>query len=145
MTDVVIWIHLAATLFLTGLIWVIQVVHYPLLDRGGGDGFVELHRRHSRRISLVVIPPMLVELATASWLVARPPTGTPAELPWIGLVLLGVVWLSTFALQVPEHSRLSGGFDRAAHRRLVRGNWIRTIAWSLRAAVALAIALTATV
>jgi hypothetical protein len=143
MTDIVIWIHLAATLFLTGLIWVIQIVHYPLLDQGGVDGFAGFHRRHTRRISLVVIPPMLVELATACWLALENPEAVPVALPRIGLVLLGIVWLSTFALQVPEHNRLSRGFDRAAHRRLVTGNWIRTIAWSLRAAVALAIALAA--
>ena len=144
MVDGVIWIHLAATLFLTGLIWVIQIVHYPLLDRSAGESFPTLHRDHTRRITLVVVPPMLVELATACWLVARPPAGTPAALPLIGLVLLGVVWLSTFALQVPEHKRLADGFDHAAHRRLVQSNWIRTSAWSLRAAVALAIAVTAT-
>ncbi len=143
MTGIVVWTHLAATIFLTGLIWVIQVVHYPLLGHGAGDGFVELHRRHTRRISLVVVPPMLVELATAIWLVARPPSAVPTALPWIGLSLLGVVWLSTFALQVPEHNKLKTGFDQGAHQRLVRSNWIRTAAWSLRAAVALAVSMTA--
>ena len=144
MTEIAIWTHLAATIFLTGLIWVIQVVHYPLLGYGAGEEFVELHRRHTRRISAVVVPPMLVELATAIWLVVRSPSVVPTALPWIGLSLLGVVWLSTFALQVPEHKRLTAGFDPGAHQRLVRSNWIRTVAWSLRAAVALAISFTAT-
>jgi hypothetical protein len=34
------------------------------------------------------------------------------------------------------HRRLEQGFDLAAHRQLVRGNWIRTIAWSLRGLLA---------
>jgi hypothetical protein len=55
-----------------------------------------------------------------------------------------VVWLSTFARQVPQHARLSSGFEAAAHQRLVRGNGIRTAAWSFRAAVALSIAIMAT-
>jgi hypothetical protein len=34
------------------------------------------------------------------------------------------------------HHRLERGFDPAAYRQLVRGNWIRTIAWSLRGLLA---------
>jgi uncharacterized membrane protein len=143
-TELVVLVHLASTLYLTGLIWVIQLVHYPLMDRVPASRFDEFHAQHTRRISLVVIPPMLVELATAGWLAWQPPGRAPAGLTWIGLALLAVVWLSTFALQVPQHTRLSRGFEAAAHRRLVRGNWIRTAAWSLRAAVALAIAIMAT-
>ena len=143
-TTTLIWAHLAATLYLTGLIWVIQVVHYPLMDRVPGDGFIAFHTEHARRIGVVVIVPMLVELITAlALLVIRPP-GVPVALLVAGVVLVGAAWLSTFALQVPLHRRLSEGFDPAAHRALVRGNWIRTAAWTLRAAVAIAVAVTAT-
>ena len=31
-------LHAAATLFMTGLIWFVQVVHYPLFARVGEDG-----------------------------------------------------------------------------------------------------------
>jgi hypothetical protein len=143
-TTTIIWAHLAATLYLTGLIWVIQVVHYPLMDRVPADGFTAFHAEHARRIGVVVIVPMLVELITAlALLVIRPP-GVPAALLVAGVVLVGTVWLSTFALQVPLHRQLSEGFNLAAHRALVHGNWIRTAAWTLRAAVAIAVAVTAT-
>ena len=59
---------------------------------------------------------------------------------WAGLALLAVIWLSTALVQVPLHRRLQGGFDAAAHRRLVRTNWLRTAAWTLRAALALRLA-----
>lgn len=140
MGPIVVWAQLAATLYLAGLIWCIQVVHYPLMDRVGVEHFAGFHRRHSTRISLIVVPPMLVELATALLLVVSVPAGVPRLLPALGLALLGLVWVSTFAIQVPLHTRLARGFDAAAHRRLVRSNWLRTVAWSLRAAVALAIA-----
>lgn len=136
----VVGAHLAATLYLAGLIWCIQVVHYPLMDRVGIEGFAEFHRQHSRRISAIVILPMVVELATAVLLVAFVPKGVPRTVPALGLALLGLVWLSTFAVQVPLHGRLARGFDATTHRRLVRSNWLRTVAWSLRAVVALAIA-----
>jgi len=34
------------------------------------------------------------------------------------------------------HTKLSSGFDADSWRFLVRSNWIRTLAWSLRAALA---------
>ncbi len=34
--------HVGATLFMVGLIWFVQVVHYPLFGHVGGEGFVLL-------------------------------------------------------------------------------------------------------
>jgi hypothetical protein len=34
------------------------------------------------------------------------------------------------------HARLVNGFDPAAHAWLVNGNWIRTVAWTARLAIA---------
>jgi hypothetical protein len=42
-------------------------------------------------------------------------------------------------LQVPCHRTLERGFDPAVARRLVATNWIRTVCWSLRLLVALAL------
>jgi hypothetical protein len=142
-TTLVIWAHLAATLYLTGLIWVIQVLHYPLMDRVPGDGFVAFHTEHARRISVLVVVPMVVELTTAIALLVIRPQGVSVALLIAGAVLVGVVWLSTFGLQVPLHRRLSQGFNPAAHRALLRSNWIRTVAWTLRGVIAIAIAVTA--
>ena len=33
---------------------------------------------------------------------------------------------------------MNQGFDAAVHRRLVRTNWIRTVGWTLRGALAVA-------
>jgi hypothetical protein len=140
---VAVWAHLAATLYLCGLIWVIQLVHYPLMSRISGDAFVAYHAEHTRRISAVVVAPMVVELATALVLLLNRPPGVPLALMVAGAVLVAVVWMSTFVLQVPQHRILARGFDLAAHRRLVQSNWIRTVAWTLRSPIAVAIAIAA--
>ena len=57
---------------------------------------------------------------------------------WTGLTLVAVLWISTGLLQVPLHQTLGGGFDAVAHQRLVATNWIRTVAWGLRATLVLA-------
>ena len=127
-----------ATVFMTGLGWYVQIVHYPLFARVGAAGFADYHARHSALTTQVVAVPMLAELATAAWLVMQPPPGIPRAWTWLGLGLVGAVWASTMFLQIPEHGILSQGYDAAAWRRLVAGNWVRTIAWSVRAVLVLA-------
>jgi hypothetical protein len=141
MSGLVVWLHLVATVFLGGLIWVIQVVHYPLMDQVADDRFREFHARHTRLISWVVVPPMAIELATAGLLIWSCPPGVSPTLPAAGAALLAVVWLSTFGLQMPSHHRLGTGWDPGVHRRLVCTNWIRTWAWTLRSAIAVMIAI----
>jgi hypothetical protein len=126
-----------ATLAMTGLIWFVQVVHYPLLGRVGPAGYTAYQREHQRRTTLVVAPIMLLEAATAALLLWQCPGGIHSALPWLGVALLLIIWLSTAFLQVPAHRRLESGFDAAAHRRLVVTNWLRTTAWTARGGLVL--------
>jgi hypothetical protein len=128
-------VHLAMTAAMGGLIWFVQIVHYPLFASVGDDSFQGWHARHTARTSLVVGPLMLGELLCALWLAVRPPYAGP--LAWIGLALLAIIWASTGLVQVPLHGRLAEPRDRAAdQKRLVATNWIRTIAWTLRVVIA---------
>jgi hypothetical protein len=129
--------HAAATLFMVGVIWFVQVVHYPLFARVGRPGFATYSGSHSRLTGLVVGPPMLVEAATAVVLVVWTPPGTSVPLIWTGLVLVAGIWVSTALLQSPRHTTLGRGFDPSAHQFLVRFNWLRTVLWSLRGLVVL--------
>jgi hypothetical protein len=129
--------HAAATWILLGVILVVQIVHYPLFRWVGADTFAAYQAQHMTRITWIVLPAMSVELATAVGLVAWRPPLLPAWQVWTGLALVGVIWISTALLQVPFHRTLTDGFDAHAHRRLVQTNWIRTAAWTLRAALAL--------
>lgn len=126
----------AAAWFLTGLIWIVQVVHYPLFASVGREGFASYESAHARLITLVVGPAMLLELAAALALAFVRPATAPAWAAWTGLGLVAAIWLSTFLVQVPLHGTLSGGFDAEAHARLVATNWFRTAAWTLRALLA---------
>lgn len=130
-------IHTASTLCLVGLIWTIQLVHYPLFEQVGSDTYTAYQAAHQWRITLLVLPLMLAELVTAGLLVLNPPRDVRAVVAWLGLILVGVIWLSTFFLQMPQHATLGKGFDAQAHHLLVNSNWIRTIAWSLRGLIAL--------
>lgn len=129
-------LHLFATIFMTGLIWLVQIVHYPLMDGVGIDLFTSYEARHTQTISFVVLPMMLIELGTAILLLLNPSV-FPLKWLWIGFILLLLIWLSTFFIQVPLHQQLSANFDVAAHRKLVNSNWIRTFLWTLRSGILL--------
>lgn len=123
--------HFAVTCALVGLIWTIQIVQYPLFDRVGRDAFPVWHAAYTSAITRVVAPLMLVELAGALWLLGVEDHREPAFLA--SLAPLALVWIATAFVQVPLHGRLARGLDPASHCRLVRSNWLRTLAWTARA------------
>lgn len=129
----ILWLtHLAATLFLVGLIWVVQVVHYPLFAQVGDEQFHGYWRGHTRLITWLVAPSMLAEAGTAVLLFAARPPGLSLLVLVIAFGLLVLNWLSTWLVQIPCHERLGRRFDPATLRRLVLTNWVRTAAWTLR-------------
>ena len=127
----------ASTFALAGLIWTIQLVHYPAFRYVAEPQFVDFETFHQRQISWVVVPLMLVELLSTVALLAWCPSGLPLRFAIVGALLVLAIWVCTFAVQVPLHNRLAQGFDRAAIDALVHTNWIRTILWTLRAGLLL--------
>lgn len=125
-------LNLAATWYMVGLIWMVQVVHYPLFDRVGEPQFARYESEHARRITPIVGLPMLLELATAAALAFQTLPGFPRWVAISGLVLVLTIWLSTALIQVPCHAKLEQGFDAETHNWLVTSNWIRTLLWSVR-------------
>jgi len=137
---VVVVIHLVSTLVLVGIIWTVQLVHYPLMAQVGRDDFVAYEAAHSPRMAAVVMLPWLAEGITTAWLlVERPPT-VGAGLVWSGAVAALIPVLVTLVWSVPAHSRLAAGLDLVVHARLVRTNWLRTAGWSAHAVIAAGIA-----
>ncbi len=129
----------AATWAMVGLIWVIQLVHYPMLVGWTTASPVEAASFHQRRISFVVGPLMAVEGITALALLVDRPEMMSAGAAWVAAALLGVALGSTALIQVPLHSRLIAGTDEEAADRLCSTNWIRTAAWTLRGLVLAAV------
>ncbi len=128
--------HLVATAAMAGLIWFIQIVHYPLFAAVGSEGFAAYETSHQRLTSYVVGPFMAVEGVSALALAVTDVGQVGWPLVLIGWFLLAVIHASTIFLQVPAHTRLSGGFDSLVLSRLVATNWIRTIGWTARAILA---------
>ena len=129
--------NVAATLMLTGLIWFVQVVHYPLFARVGLERFAAYEAAHVRATGRVVGLPMIVEAITSAVLAGWPPAPELALVYRLGLLLVVLIWVSTVVVQVPKHEALGAAFDPKVHGGLVRTNWIRTAAWSARGVLVL--------
>lgn len=133
MSQTVVLAHAASTWFLTGLIWTIQVVHYPLFAAVGEDRFVAYEAAHSARITWIIAIPWAVQGLTTAALLFDPPAGVGRGLVLALAVLAAIPVIVTIALSVPAHTILGGGFDAVAHGRLTGTNWLRTAAWTAHA------------
>jgi hypothetical protein len=142
-STVLVMAHLVSVLVLVGVIWTVQVVHYPLMALVGEDRFRAYEAAHAPRMAAVVMLPWVIQGITTVGLLLSPPAGVPDRLVLAAAVTAAVPVLVTVVASVPAHAHLSLGFDAAAHRRLVRTNWLRTAAWTAHAPIAVAILLTA--
>ena len=70
MNETIFALHMFSTLAMVGLIWFVQVVHYPLFSSVGQSPFPEYERLHQKRTTLVVAPLMLIEALTATLILA---------------------------------------------------------------------------
>jgi len=132
-------LHGAATWFMTGLIWFVQVVHYPLYDRIGAESFVAYERLHCSLTTIVVAPVMILELLTAVLLIFQRPRCLLLPEALLNLALLALIWLSTLFIADQLHGSLAGQFSKETHQALVGWNWLRTAAWSMRAVLLAAV------
>ena len=121
-----------------GVIWVMQVVHYPLMRFVSGEQFARFETAHRVRISWVVGPLMLIEGVCVLAFLFAPPAGLAWWLPWVGAGVEAIAIGTTAFVSAPLHEQLNANFDEATLHRLVATNWIRTVAWTARAAVAIA-------
>jgi hypothetical protein len=123
------------TLFMTGVIWFVQVVHYPLFNQVGTAAFAGYEASHCRLTTYVVAPAMIIEAFAALLFIGSHPSAVNDGEAWIGAFLVFAIWVSTALFSVPFHNELSGGFAMTAYDSLCRLNWIRTAAWTARSAL----------
>jgi hypothetical protein len=122
-------LHLLSTAVMVGVIWIVQLTHYPTFRFIDSAKFKPLVTFHCRSINFIVLPSMLLEASTGALLLF---SGERSTLFLISLFILLVIWASTFLIQVPLHERLKMGADYVVIEELISSNWIRTVGWSVR-------------
>lgn len=131
MIQTVLVINLFSSFFLCGLIWTIQIVHYPMFLRLDKDNFTSHIAFYGHRISFIVAPMMVAELVTSAILIFTSPTYFFFHVS--GFIAVSLIWGITFFVQVPLHNHLAIIRDKQTIHTLIRSNILRTIFWSIKA------------
>ena len=133
MLEHIFWINLFCTLYMTGLIWMVQLVHYPSFAILSSDNWPKYHDHHTNSIDKIVIPVMSLELATSGALLWF--SDSFFSLESIGFYIVVSIWISTGLFSVPTHYKMTDSNSQELVNRLVHTNWIRTILWSSKAVI----------
>ena len=126
----VLLVHLTFTSIMTGVIWVIQIVHYPSFHFIEKELYTAFQKFHINKISIIVIPIMLAELITGMMLFLDKSSKSPFLI--ISFVILVLIWLITGVFFSKAHNELMTGYQELVVNQLVVMNWIRTLLWTLR-------------
>ncbi len=118
-----------------GVIWLCQIVIYPLFAKVGAADYIIYHGFYTRRIPLPVIIP-----GFASFLLPIPLALFGPSVPvWMGAANIGaglVGLLVTVLLEIPRHRQLEkGGKNDVTIAELIRYNWPRTLSISSQSVV----------
>ncbi len=124
-------IHITFSLYLFGLIWFVQIVHYPIFLFLNYDSEHNPFIFHQARANVVVLPAMALELVSVVVLMFVPYPNYIIVTTLLVFTLL--IWLATFTMQMPCHKVLRSDKDEKAIRRLILTNWLRTGLWTLKA------------
>ena len=121
-----LFVHLLSTAVMFGIVWFVQIIHYPLFAVVEEKNFSLFEKEHVRLTKFLIMPAMLLELGTGI-LLPFLASSELLDLYWFNLLLLLGIWVSTFLIQVPLHSTLTAVKDNRVIRRLVQSNWIMDI------------------
>jgi hypothetical protein len=125
--------HMGLCFFMTGLIWTIQVVHYPTFRYVDSIKFTDFSLFHGKSITPITALPMILEFVTGALLLFY----FRSALTALNFAFIILIWMSTFFLSVPIHNQLAVARDEALIEKLILTNWPRTILWTLRSGLLL--------
>ncbi len=110
------------------LIWIVQRIVYPSFLYYNNKDLIVWHKKYTSRFSFIVIPLMLGQLGISLYQINT----VINSYTIVNLILIILVWLSTFLQFVPIHMRISNGIiNDNTLNILVKNNWIRTVLWTL--------------
>ena len=136
-TNQLLIIHAVASIWMTSLIWVIQLVHYPFFQYVDQQQQRKAANFHTSRIVWCVLPAMIIELITLCLYMIN-----SSQINWLEFTMCGLliaIWATTFLIQVPQHQAMSIGYNKTLINQLVNKNWSRTICWTLKTIIVILI------
>ncbi len=110
------------------LIWIVQRIIYPSFLHYSTNNLMVWHRKYTLRIGFIVMPLMVGQLGLSIVQVLS----THSIYSIGSLIVVLMVWLSTFLQFVPIHRNISKGMvSEGMLSSLVTKNWFRTLLWTV--------------
>lgn len=129
MFDDFLMMHITSTSIMVGVIWVIQLVHYPSFKYVNESDYIIFQKYHMSNISYIVFPVMFTELITAILILFF---GEESLFFMLSLICLFLIWVITGVLFTKFHNILQKGKDLKMIEKMIKANWMRTLLWTLR-------------
>ena len=129
MFDDPLMIHIISTSIMVGVIWVIQLVHYPSFKYVNESDYIIFQKYHMSNISYIVFPVMFTELITALIILFF---GEKSLFFVLSLICLFLIWVITGVLFTKYHNILKEGKDLMIIDKMIKANWIRALLWTMR-------------
>lgn len=127
-------LHAAITFAMTGIIWFVHLIHYPVMNAltWQREVFEKIHWQKTMKIAVIML---ILELGTGIVFVLFHPVNIPSSLPISGLWLIVLIWITTWWLCVPSHCQLKQKYSENSIQNLMKANKWRAVLWSLRSAI----------
>ena len=120
-----------------GILWFIQLIHYPLFFKIKED-FEAYEKEHIKRMTYLIIPLIIPDVflnVLLTLLLVHHPYSLLLAFS-LGFNLM--TWLSTLFFQIDQHKQLSCCFSLKTLKALVKTSWIRTVLWTFKTACLIA-------
>ncbi len=121
-------IHLFCTVYMFAVVVFVHFIQYPMLKNVPEIARAQYNKKYCDRAGFVIAPAMVMEAFSAVLLTYL----FPILIYYLGLFLVGVLWIVTFFYSVPAHTKLCENWDLKAHNKLMFSNFIRLLAWGIR-------------
>jgi len=110
------------------LIWMVQLIIYPSFARYTTKNLLPWHRVYTKRLSAIVIPLMFTQVFAIAYQLYR----SQEFYTYLSAVLVVLVWIATFTKFVPLHNNIAKDYNvQDSVKKLIQGNWIRTVLWTV--------------
>ena len=130
--NIVFMFHFISTSIMVGVIWIIQLVHYPTFLFIDKQKYFNFQKFHMSKVSYIVMPAMTVELFSGIYILLYSENLIENNLFLLAFSFLVLNWVITGLVFVKIHNSLLIEYNMQTILLLVKLNWIRTTLWSLR-------------
>lgn len=126
----ILFFHFFLTFFMTGVIWLIQLIHYPSFSFIDKNKYSKFQTFHMNKITPIVGPIIILEVSTGFYLLYF--FNSESIFFLINFLINILILMMTIIVFGTIHKKLIDGFKTSLFKKLISLNWIRTFLWSLK-------------